>query len=172
MNDTHHPHYRLVCWLNRIQAAGVLAFITGVVAGIGLLIYSLLTGSVFAQNLADSGGILLFLWKAAVCGVIVMTAADCIRSFLPGYRLSPMTFFNALWLTGLAGFMTAVSVLPKPPDTFDRLAVVRGIDMQIREVEADSERVAYLCSVRSQWAEGMGRGWAGQMQPEPAACRK
>lgn len=100
------------------------------VAGIGLLIYSLLTGSVFAQNLADSGGILLFLWKAAV------------------------------------------SVLPKPPDNFDRPTVVRGIDMQIWEAEADPGRVAYLCSVRSQWAEGMGRGCAGQMQSEPAACRK
>ena len=39
MNDTY-PHYRLVCWLNGIQAVGVLAFITGVVAGIGLLIYT------------------------------------------------------------------------------------------------------------------------------------
>lgn len=56
--------------------------------------------------------------------------------------------------------------------TPDHLTVVRGIDMQIREAEADPGRVAYLCSVRSQWAEGMSRSWAGQMHPEPAACYK
>lgn len=158
------------CWIRKvffaIRVITSVFMIAGIMVYTGILLVSLFSGKPFLMF--ASGSFLNVANQVLGISVIMLITVNAIEPFVRRKPIGLMAFLNAILGMFFFGFILAGNI-NLHLDTFDRMDVVRGIEMQIADTE-QPERIKHLCELRDEFTRNIGGSWIDEMIPRSKKC--